>query len=100
MASFDPADEKCRDMVRWYGGPFDPIGFEEAMARFGMENMAQRRRGPLASPQERIAAGETMNAARWVQPASTRALRLKFGPKSPGSAQGTQVKDGPDFEKN
>ena len=32
-----------------YGGPFDPIGFDEARARFGMENMARRRRGPLAS---------------------------------------------------
>ena len=36
-------------MLDWYGWPFDPIGFDEARARFGMENMARRRRGPLAS---------------------------------------------------
>ena len=36
-------------MVRWYGGPFDPIGLDEERARFGMENMVRRRRGPLAS---------------------------------------------------
>ena len=36
-------------MLDWYGGPFDPSGLDEARARFGMENMARRRRGPLAS---------------------------------------------------
>ena len=36
-------------MVHWYGGPFDPIGFDEARAHFGMENMARRQRGSLAS---------------------------------------------------
>ena len=45
----DSAHEQHRDMVRWYGGPFDPIGLDEKRARFGMENMARRRRGPLAS---------------------------------------------------
>ena len=44
-----PAHEQHRDMVHWYGGPFDPIGLDEERARFGMENMARRRRGPLAS---------------------------------------------------
>ena len=48
-AVLDPAHEQHRDMVRWYGGPFDPIGFDEARAHFGMENMVRRRRGPLAS---------------------------------------------------
>ena len=48
-AVLDPAHEQHRDMVRWYGGPFDPIGLDEERARFGMENMARRRRGPLAS---------------------------------------------------
>ena len=43
------AHKQHRDMVRWYGGPFDPIGLDEERARFGMENMARRRRGPLAS---------------------------------------------------
>ena len=48
-AVLDPAREQHRDMVRWYGGPFDPIGVDEERARFGMENMVCRRRGPLAS---------------------------------------------------
>ena len=48
-AVLDPAHEQHRDMVRWYGGSFDPIGLDEERARFGMENMARRRRGPLAS---------------------------------------------------
>ena len=48
-AVLDPAHEQHRDMVRWYGGPFDPIGLDEERARFGMENMTRRRRGPLAS---------------------------------------------------
>ena len=34
---------------RGYGGPFDPIGFDEERARFCMENMVRWRRGPLAS---------------------------------------------------
>ena len=48
-AVLDPGHEEHRDMARWYGGPFDPFGFDEERARFGMENMARRRRGPLAS---------------------------------------------------
>ena len=48
-AVLDSAHEQHRDMVRWYGGPFDPIGLDEKRARFGMENMARRWRGPLAS---------------------------------------------------
>ena len=48
-AVLDPEHERHRDMIRWYGGPFDPISFDEARANCGMENMAQRRRGPLAS---------------------------------------------------
>ena len=48
-AVLDPGHEEHRDMVRWYGGPFDPSGLDEERARFGMENMARRRRGPLAS---------------------------------------------------
>ncbi len=48
-AILDPAHEDHRAMLDWYGGPFDPIGFDETRARFGMENMARRRRGPLAS---------------------------------------------------
>ena len=47
-ANLDSGHEEHRNMIRWYGGPFDPISFDEARARFDMENMA-RRRGPLAS---------------------------------------------------
>ena len=48
-AVLDPAHEERRAMLDWYGGPFDPFGLDEARARFGMENMARSRRGPLAS---------------------------------------------------
>ena len=48
-AILDQAHEEHRAMLDWYGGPFDPSGLDEARARFGMENMARRRRGPLAS---------------------------------------------------
>ncbi len=48
-AILDPAHEEHRAMLDWYGGPFDPIGFDEARARPGMENMARRRHGPRAS---------------------------------------------------
>ena len=48
-AILDPAHKGHRAMLDWYGGPFDPSGLDEARARFGMENMARRRRGPLAS---------------------------------------------------
>ena len=33
----------------WTFSHIDPIGLDEERARFGMENMARRRRGPLAS---------------------------------------------------
>ena len=48
-AIFDPTREELRAMLDWYGGPFDPSGFDEARARLGMENMVWRPRGPLAS---------------------------------------------------
>ena len=48
-AVLDPAHDEHRAMLDWYGGPFDPLGFDDARARFGMDNMARRRRGPLAS---------------------------------------------------
>ncbi len=41
-AILDPAHEEHRAMLDWYGGPFDPSGFDEARARFGMENMVRR----------------------------------------------------------
>jgi len=36
-------------MLDWCGGPFDPIGSDDARVRFSMEKMARRRRGPPAS---------------------------------------------------
>ena len=48
-AILDPAHEEHRAMLDWYGGPFDPSDIDEARARFGLENIARRRRGPLAS---------------------------------------------------
>ncbi|MCY3874776.1 MAG: plasmid pRiA4b ORF-3 family protein [Rhodobacteraceae bacterium] len=47
-AVLDPAHEEHREMLEWYGGPFDPEEFDEARARFGMANIAQRRRGVRA----------------------------------------------------
>ena len=52
-AVLDLAHGQHGDMVRWYGGPFDPIGFDEERARFCIENMVRRRRGPLASHRSR-----------------------------------------------
>ncbi len=48
-AILDPGHAEHRAMLEWYGGPFDPVGFDEAPARIGLESMARRRRGPLAS---------------------------------------------------
>ena len=48
-AILDPGHDEHRAILDWYGGPFDPSGLNEAQARFGLENMARRRRGPLAS---------------------------------------------------
>ena len=48
-AILDPAHEEQLAMLNWYGGPLDPIGFDEARACFGMENMGRRRSGSLAS---------------------------------------------------
>ena len=48
-AFLDPAHEEHRAMLEWCGEPFDPSGLDETRARFGIENMALRRRGPVAS---------------------------------------------------
>ena len=48
-AILDSAQKEHRAMLDWCSGAFDPIGFDEARARFCMKNMARRRRGPLAS---------------------------------------------------
>ena len=86
-AVLDPAHEQHRDMVCWYGGPFDTIGFDEERARFCMENMGAPAARPAGQPQERIAASETMTVA------SRMAGRIdqRFRPqKAPSGAEGTQ----------
>ena len=48
----DPAHEQHRDMVRWYGGPFDPIGLDEerGAVRHGEHGAPAAR--PTGQPQE------------------------------------------------
>ena len=70
-AVLDPAHEQHRDMVRWYGGPFDPIGFDEERARFCMENMVRRGRNQDHPPSTRTtrhstsASNEPIALTRW-----------------------------------
>ena len=52
-AVFDSQHDEHRAMLEWYGGPFDPIGFDEVRARLGVEDMARRRRGAIASRRSR-----------------------------------------------
>ena len=85
-AVLDPAHEQHRDMVRWYGGPFDPIGFDEARARFCMENMVRRRRGPW--PATRAGRGDRNDDRGVLDGRPYR--RGVFGRESPSDAEGTQ----------
>ena len=87
-AVLDPAHEQHREMVRWYGGPFDPMGFDEERARFCMENMVRRRRGPLTRPVTGADRGaENDDRGAW----DDRPYRPGvFGRKSPSDAEGTQ----------
>ena len=48
-AVFDPSHEEHASMIEWYGGPFDPHDIDERRVRMLIEDMAARRRGPLAS---------------------------------------------------
>ena len=48
-AVLDPSHEEHRVALDWYGGSFDLSGIDEARARLGMEDMARRRRGAVAS---------------------------------------------------
>ena len=81
-------------MVRCYGGPFDPIGVDDARARFGMENMARGGVGPSlatgADRGERSDDGGTSDG---------RSMSVDdFGPKSPNGSEGSQR--WPEFRKN
>ena len=58
----DSVHEEHWDMVRWDGEAFDPIGFDEARARFDMENWEAAARS-ARQLQERIAGSKTTNAA-------------------------------------
>ena len=48
-AVLDPGHEEHKQMIEWYGGPFDPADIDERMVRMLLEDAAARRRGPLAS---------------------------------------------------
>ena len=48
-AALDPFHEEHARMIEWYGGPFDPDDIDERRVRMLIEDMAARRRGPLAS---------------------------------------------------
>ena len=48
-AILDPSHEDHGRMMEWYDGPFDPADIDERRVRMLLEDMAARRRGPLAS---------------------------------------------------
>ncbi len=48
-AVLDPTHEEHQALLQWYGGPFDPSVLNETLIRLGLDDMARRRRGPLAS---------------------------------------------------
>lgn len=41
----DPMHHEHRDMIRWYGKPFDPFNIDERRIRMGLLGLARRRRG-------------------------------------------------------
>ena len=45
----DPMHEEHHEMLVWNGGPFDPSTFEEIGTYYSLNQIAKRRRGPLAS---------------------------------------------------
>ena len=47
-AIHDSAQEEHWAMLDWYGGLFEPVGFEGSRAGFRMENIARRRRAARA----------------------------------------------------
>ena len=62
----DPAHEEHRAMLDWYGGPFDPVGFDEARGPFrhGEHGAASAR--PARQSQERVPASEAMSPRHCV----------------------------------
>ena len=48
-AVLDRFHEDHSSMIDWYGGPYDPEDIDERRVRMLIEDMAARRRGPLAS---------------------------------------------------
>lgn len=45
----DPMHHEHRDMIRWYGKPFDPFDIDERRIRMGLLGLARRRRGASKS---------------------------------------------------
>ena len=45
----DPMHDEHRDMIRWYGKPFDPFDIDERRIRMGLLGLARRRRGASMS---------------------------------------------------
>ena len=61
-AVLDPTHEEHQALLDWYGGPFDPSDLDETPARLGLKDMAQRRRGALASHRS-----GSRRAKRWTR---------------------------------
>ena len=45
----NPMHDEHRDMIRWYGKPFDPFDIDEERIRMGLLGLARRRRRALVS---------------------------------------------------
>ena len=75
-AVLDRAHEQHRDMIGWYGGPFDPISFDEARGPFLHGEHGAPAAQPAGQSQERIAASETMTAALGMAGRIDAALNL------------------------
>ena len=93
-AVLDPAHEQHRDMVRWYSGPFDPIGFDEERARFGMGEHGAPAARSTGQPQERVAATETMTVASGMAGRIDAAVSAQNR-----QAAAKALRNGPEFEK-
>ena len=49
----DPMHSEHRDMIRWYGKPFDPFEIDERLIRLRLLDLARRRRGALIAGSRR-----------------------------------------------
>ena len=52
-ALLDPGHEEHKRMIEWYGKPFDPGDIDEKTVRVVLQDLAARRRSPLASHRSR-----------------------------------------------